>query len=1134
MPPELSGSSTLGSREIDVQTPSFDAPDPLAGLKQEMETASQEPPQAPRTQDREDEFAELRRQIAESQADAQAQSKPLEAPTPAANEGSFLGEKDSIFTADTLPPETAPINTPPPAITPTKPTPLLQRPLNFRDLWRNRTKPTAPPPAPPAPARPNMPAPEPLGAMFTDSETSALNNPPAVQPPIFTQEEAAQLDIPPAIPPTRVPPQAEPVPPISPFETEDDPAPLERAKGLLERIEADLAEAGPRGSKLERFLGSPKRRETLSLLLAGASLLTQVGPMAPIAQVVRVARTVLGIANYSTISAKFGVDRRVRQEAPWLIARTESTLQELEAIQSGEFDEEKYRETIERCNGDIAQAKEVISYDRKIRLESLLGKQMAFYKQGIDLEKYKPQEKTESEDTEQAAQPKGISGIFKDPEKRAALLKTGGKLLFYSTPLLAACLAPALAPALMAMTTTVSVAERIKRIRDLSAQEKETQKTGFAQTHLGQLLARYEEAAGLVPGEGETDDDQARAIEITQFNLQKYADTKVESLQRTGKLATIPGFLGSSAYFALMAWHGMHGHTPNEQQSYHADQEDTPGNTMAGSAPHTNGAAVTFDDGHRREPHYTLAGTTTAAGHLVPAGSAGSHGTPPLPSGSAVTRSVGDGHLVPAGPAGSSGMYHAAGAPDADHMRPAGPADADGLRPAGPASTEGLRPAGPAGPHKGEINYHGEWMPPEKLMTIPASPELAHQEWGHVFEHDGHKAILLDLDGDGQRDAGEVFRVTVEHGKQFALINWADIRGQDGLADYMTKHAIKVAIPDSGELHGMGGQIGHLVSLEHPDQYVSHMNYDGTAAYSSNPHEAVVYNFERKTDVVMELLKKTGDPNWATLWANIKGKLGHRAAERDWTEFVARSGSMASIDNDFCPEIQAHQVADNLIGHWHGATMHFTPTDNPLNQAELLAMAHGNTELAHHLANTSFAFHDYALRPEAIELPGTSEDAIHRFLDTIHDKASVDFSPETQQAITDALANSATRDSVTNAILSATHEGTIDADHFFDALHIKYEPKIIDPIPATARAWDPTTFSTKINDLSNHFAHHPDESQKPWVIALRAVHHTFKRWESAITEIKVVPADGGKNDVVLLSLNDGRQKQFIIPPGSFK
>lgn len=835
------------------------------------------------------------------------------------------------------------------------------------------------------------------------------------------------------------------------------------AYSLLEAIErgidGELETKGLVPKKVEQFF-SPVMREKLNFGIAAASLLTLIPPLAGAGGLLRAGRAILGIWNYSTLSGKFGIEHKMRKEVPGILEETDELIKKVE---TGE-----------------------ITGDEQEHLHYLLSLQLTYYKQGILLEKYETKPPTPPEPSKLPKFLEGRLGKFEPLLARVAskeLAKTVGKAALYSSPLLATFLAPAVAPILMAGTTGLSLYERSKRIKELSEAEKE--KPAFRDTVVGKNLERYEAALDPQLAESGYRDSilESRVLDILTTTNQEKTSFQIEKM-----LYALPGTLLSSLYYMMTMGGGPESNAPSTNHTTTSEEvtplPQDPENAQLASQQ-TGGTAST-PPAPGASPPPTPQPTGPAHGALTPAGPAEEEGLRP----------AGSGHTTP--------------------TRPAGMPNEGSFTPAGPADQPESRASGPADPDKGRvIDYEGQKIPPHQLFEMPAKPEYAEQEFGQIFEQDGQRFIMLDLDADSSKDAGEVFKVIEEGGKHFALVNWADIRGQDGIPDYLSKHAVKLEIPSSGTLTSVRGNFGHLVSSENPNQYVSRISESGTVSYTSRKEDAFVMQFSRKADVVSELL---GDA-----WSTLKQRLGQTVERRDWSNFVARSGAMASIDHDLCPEIQVHRIGEKLQGNWHSLKFTFTPTEAPFSEDEILSLAQGDEVLARHLAQTSFAYASESFRPTELTLDRSLEE----MLSTLRTNAGL-FSPESERALLSALDNSESFERIRQTLedQGLGEVESLDVETVFEALGIPLDTRLIESIPDTAPTLSLDAAKSQITALLEEYKH------DPWILSLRQIHHNLS-FESNTSSIRLIPQND-RQDILALTWSDGREKHYVVPPQKLK
>lgn len=242
----------------------------------------------------------------------------------------------------------------------------------------------------------------------------------------------------------------------------------------------------------------------LSLATIGSTLL--IGGSA--SSLVRTGRMLFGSLNYSTIGFRMGSEWGLAPR----VRKAQEAYQALKDWKAGEFPVELPEETLAEMIALYRAGVRFDQYESNRQGLKLFGKAGEVF-QGLKQRKFYESGQTL------------WNAVIED---RKELLKLGGKMLFYSTPLIAAGFAPALAVPLYAGTTGLGAFEGLIRIRRANVKEKAERERTEPDALLKQITEfadRYKDNLAEFRKFG-----AARAAEIFGEDMEEVINRNVESI----------------------------------------------------------------------------------------------------------------------------------------------------------------------------------------------------------------------------------------------------------------------------------------------------------------------------------------------------------------------------------------------------------------------------------------------------------------------------------------------------------------------------------------------------------------------------------------------------------------------------
>ncbi|MFY9484522.1 MAG: hypothetical protein WAP74_02775 [Patescibacteria group bacterium] len=314
---------------------------------------------------------------------------------------------------------------------------------------------------------------------------------------------------------------------------ERKPENLQRADRLYDLL---LKTRNTKFDKWKEIAGVGLSLATLATLPVGGSA----------SSLVKVGRMAFGSLNYSTIGFRMGSELGLRDEINWRQERYEQMMKMSP-------DDEHYLDSLRAViNDQVALYRAGVRFDR---YESGQKGLAMFGKAGEVFQKLKQGKIFESGKTLWNA-------VIED---RKELLKLGGKMAFYSTPLIAAALAPGLALPLYAGTTGANMVERIMRYRQSSAKEqfeKNRKEPDPLLKRILDLADRYDQGftAKTATLEGIGPEELREAMLNAQSLLSERNDERYLELQRYRgaqglKAGAILGLI-SASFYGIMSLRG--------------------------------------------------------------------------------------------------------------------------------------------------------------------------------------------------------------------------------------------------------------------------------------------------------------------------------------------------------------------------------------------------------------------------------------------------------------------------------------------------------------------------------------------------------------------------------------------------
>jgi hypothetical protein len=736
----------------------------------------------------------------------------------------------------------------------------------------------------------------------------------------------------------------------------------------------------------------------------------------------------------------------------------------------------------------LNKPKEDLTQEEVKELQELITKQLVYYKKGVDLTRYEVQDSPSTDKPKNWMQ-KAVEQIVTVAKSPETIKGAGLTAYCYASPVLASMISPVLGTAVLAANTALFTGSRVKHIIDLQNEAKE-QKQSPKEMHetLKGLIGRYQETHGL----------KEEHLAATAKQINEAATAQIRSKAKMGLLRGLPGAAVAAISYGII-----------DAKTAHAD---------------TVHAASTHSTSYEAASHTTSSPEFTS-GHTEPA----SH--------------------MPTEPEFHPERLHETGAtvspsiPDTTHTMTNDPLSVGEYHP------ERLHDTGtqvePSSPHlQGPTEHHGasvetNTQEPEAIPfkseaskdIIEASVDKQHPHgFNHEFTYHGEQRINVDLNNDEKLEAGETFKVEHEGGKRFVLIDWADVHGEDGTLDKLQDHVLKVEVEGTGDIN-IADKYGIMVDKNDHSKFFAGLDDKGKAVYTEKDN-ALVYRFQNKLSVVKEQIRDLSEAtgkNFDEQWQEFKSKLGSKMNREDWKFTTARSGAMASIDNDrfLTPEIQVHQWQDHLTANMHNTTLNYSPEEAPYSPEAILKTAKGDESLAKAIEHSAFAYPDYSLQLDSVSVDGANRDDISHLLDRLSSSSSAlaqrieHLSPSERDAVIDKLA-------------SQVHDNTINQEELFSTLKLEtFRDKLvpISTLTDSTPRLNKFTIETPINDAISD----PKYAASPWKVALVNLKENLTHRYGDISEIFLspTPKDNTK-DVITFKFNDGTYKQFIAPPGQFE
>lgn len=1014
-----------------------------------------------------------------SESDSSADETP-KAPPPASESGGAIGEESPSELTPSTPAGSDAEATPQPS----KASPDLAEHLRRA----TGSPPTSPPTPPPPPAPPTPPVTPPPGSGFGFDLLDISGASESEGSPVTGE----------------APPDEPPAGPLP-----SDPA--ARAMNALEHLERMMQDEREqqRSGKLGKFLSNNKIfQERGGQLLAAASVLGNLTmlPTGPLASgiLLRGARAVLGIWNYSGLAQRLGLTMQVKKEAPELLAECRELIAKVE-------------------DGSITDKEKEV-----LRLN--VNKQLAYYRRGVRLER----NGTATETTERKGLEKGLGRsvlkYLKSPEGK----KAAGMLGFYAAPTIVALLAGGAgaiglagmagvlaltAKGLGVATAGASIMSRQKRINQMTADRAEEERLAsrgaepkiLTDTTLGRAILAYERH--LLPGDY-TSEQLANGI-------MNSSDVQVTNLRRVGWTRGMVGGAGAALFYGLIE--AMH------PQGAHASAGHIP---SQGVPSETEGAYSS--GGHVSSP-------TGSAGHMsTPAGVAGGSGYGG-DSEAAGTGGVGAHVNTPAGLAGNVGGSSVG-------------------NPEHPSSESGHAVYGPDHTRYPEGMIHPR-NPLDEFADPETRPEFMHHEWGQEYRADGHRYVDLDLDNDGVHDRAEHFQVIEEGGKRYVLIDWADLNG-NGQPQHLSENVVKVEVDPTGKID-INGKYGFIVSKAHPDEYFVGFNGDH-AVHAGDMSQAHVFKFECKRDVMRDQIAAAqySGKGYNELVpderANIDSELqqqfgtynhgGSSEMSSDWQMTVARSGAVTSVGTTanfgghdipiFDTQVHLY-YGGRLDSNWHGVDMTFTPIAPPdVAPHDIDPHLHAAIE------RSALVYDNGKLTLEGVNIAGATEaekrQAVQHVVDVItaKDRRGIPLFRDAYTSLT-----SDQRTSLVDGLVAQVTHGRIDAGALYKAFGLErlqheipmsVEQYAVDPshvdapvspdaIPRAIRAMQ-LSISESMNKLTG--------DNWPWRWPAGQLVRALDRVDlSKLTNVSWGKAANGDYQVARLTYSDGHSQQYLMGPG---
>lgn len=838
--------------------------------------------------------------------------------------------------------------------------------------------------------------------------------------------------------------------------------------GGSEKIRAGMAVALAAGSIATNGLVLYGAVESLSHIASGSKLIEQ-GITQGGAQAGKLLRGGFGILNYGNLSSRFLMGKVLAKEVPEAFRQTEEAVERLKDP------------NLPPVEKDILVK----------RLEEGIARQLLYYRQGIDIQRYYNQ--AGSPETKPS---KSLMSRFVEWRKTDEGRKALTTLAVCSTPILLGALVPAVgavsaaagaslavaAKAGMVGTSVHSLMVNVKRFREMPKQPVvERDQSPMLQETLNALQTYEQNRLESYTGQAKIE-----LVEQLTKEIDKRTNSEASRYQQQATKRFLLGAIPAAAFYmfanAKPAQAAEHG-SPHE---VHATESSATGGIRAITTDE-HGVKISSLDSASHEPKI----------HSLDSPKAGTpeiHSYDGHRSGAPKIESMDDGHETKSPPP----IEH-----DKTFHTP------ESEVPGGTTNTESTP--------EGAVPNH-EFRDPDYRpnFTDKLSGEGATKPFGEVYGPEGDKHAVIDMNGDGVAQTAEEVKIIEKDGHYSALVQWADIYGKDGRPDYMHDHAVRIDMAPGDKDISISGKFGRLVSLDDPDRYISGFDKNGHPIEGSST-TAEIFQFSRKADVVEFHVS-------ADTWSKVQER--EDLKRDDWNLIVGRSGAIACNEEGAAEfQIDWQHVDDRLVGMANDTTFEYVPTVEPQNHDAILAATGGNEELTTVIEKKSFVFDNLGFRLEAIVIPASDGDSRVAITHAIEALRDTSFGMGDQ--IKAIWSDPSEKHKLIETLASNVHDGRISADQIREALLI---PPKMSSITMGGAGWPWHEYGKRMQDWAKETMDHYKTT--PWTISLKAIANITETRDKEIKTFSI-GYNGLGQKIAEIELENHQKLQYIVPKESF-
>lgn len=811
-------------------------------------------------------------------------------------------------------------------------------------------------------------------------------------------------------------------------------------------------------------------REGLNLGIGVAATLgaaTPAGLLSPvISSWIRGTRAVTGAANFGITGGKFGMEKKLRKDALGTISKPGFAIRGEELIAKAGDDP--------NANLNEAEQKE---------LKTILTQEWAYLRKGLNVEKYVKAEfsRDPSGEGSKKGLVRNVWESLKEFAKTTDGKKAGANILFYSSPAIAALIAasapvaaPIVAPiasGLYLATSAVSTYRTYERLK--SAQEKAKEPVSLEGTQIARLAEIYQKMAGITAKtESELSALSEKEAEEYINAIQSQADVLAEKEVRE-HVTEINRDRNRWFAYGITASAAFSAISEYMRSGHSQEQEAKPSTEKSGSTPPAlpkpEPEVKPPETPPYRSPSHDSPGGTGNSGVETPPYRSPSHDTPrgtPMPAGAAETATATTAAVA--------------------------------------ASTETYNAFEQSAPNSHNFN--------------------------EIYTNGDHKEVILNLDGDGDKDTAEVCRVIERQGKTYVQVTWADTDGNGMPESLKNFHesgkdlAVEIEVTKTtsngkATIDGVDGKIGFIVNQDDTQghKFVEKINDDGTIVETVSRPNGLIAQFQTKAKLIQAHL---GD-KWDEFKSAHAGDMNKIAMKGS----VARLGMMMPASEDGIPAMQVHlepisssHTTPILSGEFRGHTFEFSPTTAPHTNPEIDRWTNGDSTLATKIKDSVFAFRQGELRLEAVQIKEVNTDTLNQVLD-----AFKEYSPLAAERI-NALSE-ADRQVLLDHVGQTAFDGRIEAFDILRALGIENDPAGIEQARKVGAALLPKTLLDQVNNRIG------DYNRTPWQIPLHQLKGVLAAAQPDL-EVRFMRDTRNFQDVVAL-ISGKTIQTYIVPPGAF-